>query len=112
MHMPGDGPDVGVEVLPQAGWAYVFSEEGAVDGRKRFERHKEVGSGGEPLGAILGESTARDNGVEVGMILELSAPGVKDTGTTRASVPLKRSSLASRLRASDEALTRAWETRR
>jgi hypothetical protein len=63
--------------------AHVFFEEGSVDGREGFDGDKEGGSGGEPGGAVLGESTARDDGVDVRVVLELSAPGMQDADETR-----------------------------
>ena len=44
--VPGDGPDLGIEVLQQAGLAHLFFEERAVDGGEGFHGDKEVGSGG------------------------------------------------------------------
>jgi hypothetical protein len=44
--IPGDGPDLRVDVLQKSGLADVLSEDGTVDGRKRFDRNQEVGSGG------------------------------------------------------------------
>ena len=80
--IPGDGPDLGVDVLQQAGVAHLFFEEGAVDGGEGFDGDKEVGAGGPPGRAVLGEATARDDVVDVGVVLELPAPGVQDTGET------------------------------
>ena len=51
--VPGDGPDLGVDVLQQAGVAHVFFEEGAVDGGEGFDGDKEVGAGGQPGRAVL-----------------------------------------------------------
>ena len=96
--IPGDGPDLGVDVLQQSGVAHLFFEDGAGDGGEGFDGDKEVGAGGAPGRAVLGEAPARDDVVDVGVVLELPAPGVQDTGEPRESVPMKRSSLASRLR--------------
>ena len=46
--VPGDGPDLRVDVPQQTGVAHGFFEEGAVDGREGFHGDKEVGSGGQP----------------------------------------------------------------
>ena len=46
--VPGDGPDLGIDVLQQAGLAHVCFEEGAVDGGEGFDGDKEVGAGGPP----------------------------------------------------------------
>src|SRR5262249_59571970 len=66
--VPGDGPDLGVDVLQQASLAHVVFEERAVDGGERFDRDKEVGSGGAPGRAVRGEATARDDVVDVGVV--------------------------------------------
>ena len=81
--VPGEVPDVWGDVLQQSGLAHVFFEEGSVEGRESFHGDKAGGSGGSPGGAILRESTARDNGMDVGMVLELPAPGMQDAGETR-----------------------------
>jgi hypothetical protein len=44
--IPGDAPDLGVDVLKQASLAHLFLEEDAVDGGKGSHRDKEVGAGG------------------------------------------------------------------
>jgi len=81
--VPRDGPDLGIDVLQQFGLGHLFFEEGAVDGGKRFDRDKEVGAGGPPDRAVLGEATAGHNVVDVRVVLELPAPGVQDTGEPR-----------------------------
>ena len=80
--VPGDGPDLRVDVLQQSGLAHVCFEKCAGDGCERFDRDKEVDSGGAPGRAVLGEATARDDRVDAGVVLQLSAPGVQDTGET------------------------------
>jgi hypothetical protein len=44
---------------------------------------KEGGSGGQPLGAVLGEATTRDDIVHVGGVLELPSPSMQDACKTR-----------------------------
>ena len=85
--VPGDGPDLGSDVLQQSGVAHVFFEERAVDGGEGFDGDKEVGAGGQPGCAVRGEATARDDGVDVGVVLELPAPGVQDAGEPREVGP-------------------------
>ena len=46
--VPGDGPDLGSEVLQQAGLAHLFFEERAGDGGEGLHGDKDVGSGGHP----------------------------------------------------------------
>jgi hypothetical protein len=81
--IPGDGPDLGGDVLPQSGVAHVVFEDGAGERRESLPRDQEGGSGGEPGGAVLGEATARDAGVHGGMVRELPAPGVQDPWKAR-----------------------------
>ena len=78
--VPRDGPDLRVDVRQQSGLTHVFFEERSVDGGERFDRNKEVGSGGVPGRAVLCEATARDDRVDVGVVLELPAPGGQNTG--------------------------------
>jgi hypothetical protein len=81
--VPGEGPDLGGEVLQQARLSHLFFEERPGDGGERFDRDKEVRSRGTPGRALLGEAPARDTGVDVGMVLEWPAPGVEDAGAPR-----------------------------
>ena len=48
--------------------------ESALTGTKKLARE------GQPGRAVLGEATARDNVVDVGVVLELPAPGMQDAG--------------------------------
>jgi hypothetical protein len=48
---------------------------------------KEVGSGGAPGGAVLGKAPARDDGVDVGVVLEVPAPGGQNAGAPREVGP-------------------------
>ena len=70
----------GSTVLQQAGVAHGLFEERAVEGGEGFDGDKDVGSGGAPGWAVLGEATARDDRVDVGVVLELPAPGMQDAG--------------------------------
>jgi hypothetical protein len=85
--VPGEGPDVGVDVLQPAGLAPVFFEERAGEGGKGFDGAKEVGSGGGPGRAVLGEATARNDVVDRRVVLEVPAPGRQDTGKPREISP-------------------------
>jgi hypothetical protein len=108
--VPGDGPDLRLNLPQETGMVHLVFEEGTVDGGERFDGDKEIGAGGAPTRAILGEATAWNDIVDVGMILELPAPGCVAGPTLwrtpvnpGRSVPMKRSSWASRLRAVAEA---------
>ena len=87
LDVPGDGPDLWGDVLQQSGVAHVCFEEGLVDRRARCHGDIQVASGGPPGRAVLGEASPRDDGVDVGVILELPAPGRQDTGATREGGP-------------------------
>ena len=110
--VPGDVPDLWVDVLQQSGCAYLLFPHGAVDGGEGLHGDKEVGSGGLPGRAVLRESTARHDVVDVGVVLELPAPGMQDASETREVGADERSSWARRLRARAEALNMAWYARR
>ncbi len=85
--VPGDGPDLGGDVLQQSGLAHGFFEEGTIDGGEGFDGNKEVGSGGAPGRTVRGEATARDDVMDMRVILQLPAPGVEDAGETRKVGP-------------------------
>jgi hypothetical protein len=87
MDVPGDGPCLRINLLQKTSLAHVFFEERTVDGGERFHRDKEVGSGRAPGRAVLGEATARDARVDVGVVLELPAPGVQNTDEPREVCP-------------------------
>ena len=55
--------------------------ERALTGTKKLARE------GQPGRAVLGEATARDDVVDVGVVLELPAPGVQDAGEPREVGP-------------------------
>jgi len=85
--MPGDGPDLRVDVLQQAGLAHLFLAKRTGHGGERFDRDEAVGSGRTPGCAVPGEATARDDGVDVRVVLELSTPGMQDTSQSREVGP-------------------------
>lgn len=87
VNVPGDSPDLGGNGLEQSGVAHLFFEERTVDGGEGFDGDKEVGSGGAPGRAVLGEATARDDVVDMRVVLELPAPGMQDTGESREIGP-------------------------
>ena len=85
--VPGDGPALGGNGLEPSGLAHLFFAERTVDGGEGFDGDKEVGSGGAPGRAVLGEATARDDVVDRRVVLELPAPGMQDTGAPRELGP-------------------------
>jgi hypothetical protein len=78
--VPGARPDRWGNRLHQSGSAHVCCEEGAGEGGERCDRDTAVGAGGPPRGAVRGEAPARHAGVEVGVGLQLPAPGMQDPG--------------------------------
>jgi hypothetical protein len=81
--VPGEGPDLGVDGLQEAGLAHVCFADGAGEGGARLHGDTAVGSGGRPGRAVLRASTARHDGVDVGGVRELPAPGMEDARATR-----------------------------
>ena len=82
--VPRKSPGLWVDVLQQAGLAHVFFEESAGEGGEGLDGDKAVGSGRQPPTSVLRPSTAGDHGVDVGVVLALSAPGRQDTEKARA----------------------------
>ena len=85
--IPRDGPGLWIDLLQQTGLAHVFFEERAGDGRERFDRDKEVRSGGAPGRAVLREAPTRDHRVDMGVRLQLPTPGMQDAGEPRKVCP-------------------------
>ena len=110
--VPGDGPDLGVDVLQQSGLAHLFFEERAVDGGEGFDGDKEVGAGGPPGRAVLGEATARDDVVDVRVVLELPAPGMQDPGEPREVGPDEALVCGQPLEGRGRGVNMAWYARR
>ncbi len=80
MHVPGDGPDLRVDVFEQLRLLHLLFEDGLVDRRQGLHVDKEVSSRGEPLRAVFGEATPWGDVMDVRVVLELSAPGMEDAG--------------------------------
>jgi hypothetical protein len=85
--VPGESPDLGGAGLQQSGLAQTFCAACAGDGGERFDRAKAVGSGGAPWRAVFGEAAARDEVMDVRVVLELSAPGRPNPGKPRECCP-------------------------
>jgi hypothetical protein len=80
LDVPGEGPDLGGDILQQSGGAQGVFAEGAGEGGEGCDGDKAVGAGGEPRCAVRGAAPARPTIVEVRRGLERSAPGVQDAG--------------------------------
>jgi hypothetical protein len=87
--IPGESPDLGGDVLQQAGLAHVFFEEGSGDGGERFPGHREVGSGGKPRVTVFGETATGDDVMDMRVVVELPTPGMQDASKTRELCPAK-----------------------
>jgi hypothetical protein len=85
--VPGAGPDLGGDVLQQSSLAHVCLEECAGDGGEGFDRDTEVGTGGAPGRAGLGEAAAGHNVMEVRGGREVPPPGVQAPGEPRQVGP-------------------------
>jgi hypothetical protein len=84
---PGDGPDLGGDVLQQSGLAQGCFAEDAGEGGEGLDGDKAVGSGGQLCRAGLCEATTGHNGMDVRVGLQWPAPGVQDTGEAREVRP-------------------------
>ena len=105
VHVPGDVPDLWIDVFEESSVLHFLFEDGAVDGRQGFNGHKEVDSGGHPTTSVLRQPTAGHNRVDVGVVLELPTPGMQDTSKTREI----RTDKARILREPFEGLSRGFE---
>jgi len=85
--VPGAGPDLWLAVLQPSGRAQGGCEARAGEGGERCDRDKAGGSGGAPGRAVRCAAPARDEGVAMGVVLALSAPGVQDPGAPREGCP-------------------------
>jgi hypothetical protein len=83
--VPGDAPDLRVDGLEQASLAHRVFTARAGDGGERCHGHQAVGAGGAPGRAVLGEAPTGHHGMEVGVGLELSTPGLQDPGDPQES---------------------------
>jgi hypothetical protein len=80
--VPGDVPELGIDLTEKSGLGHFLLADGSVDRREGLDGDKDGGSGREPLGAVLGESTGWGAVMDMGMVLELSAPGMEEAGKT------------------------------
>ena len=76
--VPVDLPDVRGDFLEEAGFFHGIAELGFEDHGESFNGEIEVDSGGVPEAIGGGEGAAGDDVMDVGVILEGSAPGMED----------------------------------
>ena len=110
--VPGDGPDLGGDGLQQSGVAHGFFAERTGDGGERCDRHKAVGAGGQPCRAVSERPPPGTRSWRCGWDGNGLPQGCRTPVHPGRSVPMQRSSWASRLRAVAEACHMAWEAGR
>lgn len=81
--IPVEGPDFGVDSIEEAGFFHSVTELSPVDGGEGLDGDVEVLTGRKPAGAVVAQAAARDDVVDVGVVLELTAPGLQDTEEAR-----------------------------
>ncbi len=81
--VPGARPDPCVDLLQPFGCDYFLFPHGSGNGGEGCHEDKAVSAGGPPSRAVRCEAAARDDVMEVGVVRELSSPGMQATGKTR-----------------------------
>ena len=81
--VPGDLPDAGIDFVEQPLSCHLGLEFGPEDFGEGSDRQIEVVAGRQPLFSVGGQSTSRDDEVQMGMILHLSSPGMEHGGKSR-----------------------------
>ena len=76
--VPGDVPDSRWDLIEQLGLLDQIAELGSEEYRERFDGEKEIDSGRMPRAIGRTDSAARNDVVNVGMVLKSSSPGVQD----------------------------------
>jgi hypothetical protein len=77
--VPVDLPDFGGDLIKEAGFLHFISELGFEDDGERSDGEIEVDLGGVPEAIGGGEGTAWDDVMDMGVILQGSSPGMKDS---------------------------------
>jgi len=77
--IPIDLPDLRGDLFEEAGFSHRIAELGLEDDGESFDGEIEVDSGGVPETIGGGEGAAGDDVMDMGVIVEGSSPGVKDT---------------------------------
>jgi len=78
MDIPVDLPDQGVDFFQQPRYADLIPELSPEESGECPDGEKEIGSRGMPGVILCGEGSPGGDVVDVGMVLELATPGVKD----------------------------------
>jgi hypothetical protein len=85
--VPGEGPPVGGDGLPQAGVAPLGFADGTGEGGEGFDGAKDVGSGGLPGRAGRCEAPTGPKGRDGRVGLQVPAPRMQDPRETREGCP-------------------------
>lgn len=80
--VPGDLPACRIDFVEQPLPCHLGLEFGLEDLGQGSDRQVERIAGGQPLFSVGGQSSGRDDEVQMGMILHLSSPGVEYGGKT------------------------------
>jgi len=81
--IPVEGPDLRVDSIEESSSFHGVTELGSVDGGEGLDGDIKVLGGRKPAGAVVAQAAARDDVVDVGVVLELTAPGLQDTEEAR-----------------------------
>ena len=80
---PGDVPDLGPDLLKKPCFFHLMLELGPVEDGEGLDGEEEISTGWMP-GVVLGrDGSSGDDIVDVGVVVELAAPGVKDAPEAR-----------------------------
>ena len=99
--VPVDLPDFRGDLIQETGFFHGLSELGLIDFGEGPDGEIKIDPGGMPEAIEGGEGAARDDVVDMGVILQGTTPGMKDPRNPGRSPPMYFSSGASFLMASE-----------
>lgn len=76
--VPGDVPDLGVDLVEECCLFHLIAELGSEEDGQSFDGEEEMEVGGVPGMVFDGDGSSWDDIVDMGVVVELTAPGVKD----------------------------------
>jgi hypothetical protein len=77
--IPGDVPELGVDLVEERCLFHFVAELGSEEDGEGFDGEEEVEVGGVPGMVLGGDGASWNDIVDVGVVVELTAPGVEDT---------------------------------
>jgi hypothetical protein len=77
--VPGDVPDFRGDLVQEAFLFHFIMELGPEEDGEGFDGEEEIRARGMPGVILAGDGTSRDDIVDVGVVVKLTAPGVKDS---------------------------------